>query len=96
MAKSTGESIIHAVGVRMRVVGDGSLITTLLGYDAINQSELFPLTLAEFNNQQPVVLANFRNQRIQIELKVEDIDEWFLCTRLVLFVKESATGYPQS
>lgn len=46
-------------------------------------------------NREPVVIANFREQRVQLELRTVNIDETFNIKRIILFAKPTATGYPQ-
>lgn len=56
---------------------------------------LAPLTLSATTDIEPVKLANFRNQRAQLDIRVENIDEYFRISKITVFVKESASGYPQ-
>jgi hypothetical protein len=46
-------------------------------------------------NREPTVIANFQEQRIQLELGTTEIDETFTISRIVVFVKPIAEGYPQ-
>ena len=51
--------------------------------------------MAASTNIEPVSLANFTDQRAQIEFKTTEINETFSISRMVIFVRPTATGYPQ-
>jgi hypothetical protein len=46
-------------------------------------------------NKEPVVLSNFTDQRVQLELKTTELNEVFNISKIVIFAKPVATGYPQ-
>lgn len=87
--------LLHAVATRMRVVGSGTLKQTLNSLDDAHQYEMPDLTMQASTNREPTTLANFTDQRIQLIGKVENIDEWFEINKIVIFVRPSASGYPQ-
>lgn len=91
--REVGE-ILHCVGVRYRVNGSGSLRTTLRSYDNVESSSLANVTMAASTNREPTILANFRQQAMQLELKTTAIDETFKISKIVVFVRPIATGYP--
>ena len=97
MAKNSGfhGQILHCVGVRFRVTGNGVLDLTLNSLDDVHTENLSGLTLAATTNREPVQLANFRDQRIQVYGRVTGFEEHFTISRIVVYVKETATGYPQ-
>jgi len=90
----TGE-ILHFHVVRARVTGVGILDLQLNSLDDVNQSVLPSMTLAASTNREPTVLANFRDQRGQLEFSVDTINEYFIISKFVIFIKPIATGYPQ-
>lgn len=97
--RSRGEYINHFNGIRLRVLGAGNLQLKLLsegdGIDsASEEQELVPLVMASATNIQPMRLANFRQQRMQIEIKTTAINEIFKITRLIVYSKAVATSYP--
>jgi hypothetical protein len=56
---SSGEHEHHIVGVRARVVGQGSMRYSLEDYSAVQTSNLVPLTLAAVTRFEPTVLVQF-------------------------------------
>lgn len=98
MAKAKSSSlgmIQHIAGVRYRVVGDGNLKTRLLSYSEVKVVELADTVLVEATDRMPLRLANFRSQATQIEFKTTLKDEIFTIGQIVVYIKPSATSYPQ-
>jgi hypothetical protein len=95
MAKGGAEYINHFNAVRMRVTGSGQLRTRFLSLDESVTQTLEPLDMSATTNIQPTVLANFKQQRAQIELKTTEKDEYFVVTRIIVFVKRLFTSFPQ-
>lgn len=92
-SKLIGE-VLHAVGVRLRVTGAGDLQLFLRSLDNVRNTQLVSHPMAATTNVEPTILANFTEQRIQLELKTTEIDETFMISRIVVFVKQVAEGYP--
>lgn len=90
----TGE-LLHFNAVRMRVVGEGTLRTTMRSLDDVNNATLPTITLASLTNREPTILANFRDQRAQVEVKMTGINEYFNISRIIVYHKQLASGYPQ-
>ncbi len=84
---STGENINHYTGVRMRVVGSGSLEMTLLSQDSIRNVVLSPFTMASVARTSPFRLTNFVEQRVQLRVETLLIDEIFRINRIILYSK---------
>lgn len=97
MAKSNKfiGNILHCNAVRLRATGSGNLQLTLWSLDDVNSDILPNITLSATTNKEPVSLANFREQRIYLEGKVTLINERFNISRIIIFVKPTASGYPQ-
>lgn len=91
---SSGEVITHFNGVRMRVVGSGSLLMSLHSLDDVNSQTLVPFTLAATTNREPFRLANFMEQRASLEFKTTQINEWFRITRVILYTKPTFVDFP--
>lgn len=87
--------ILHVGIVRIRVVGEGDLITTLYGYDSVLSEELAPLTLTPTDSREKTVLANFKSQKTMVKLETRLINENMKVNSIILFVKPIYTGYPQ-
>lgn len=97
MAKSSGfdGGLIHFGPVRLRVNGGGNLKLTLRSLDSIRNSDLPDIVMAGATNREPVSLANFTEQRAQLEIRTETSGDSFIISRIIIFVKPTATGYPQ-
>ncbi len=100
MAKSgsggfNGE-LIHLGAVRFRVLGEGILQIDSHSLDESSNTSALPnLGMLTATNREPVSLANFIDQRIQVEIGTEEIDEWFEISKIVMFIRQVGTGYPQ-
>lgn len=92
---SGGEGISHIVGVRYRVNGSGNLQTTLYSLDDVESQSLANIAMTSLTNREPTILANFIQQRTFLEMKTTDINATFKINRIILFVKDFATSYPQ-
>jgi hypothetical protein len=90
----TGE-ILHFNAVRMRVTGSGNLLTYLRSLDDVNNQQLPTIVMLPATNIEPTILALFIDQRGQYEVRTENIDEVFTISKITIFVKPIATGYPQ-
>jgi len=84
---SQGENINHYTGVRMRVVGSGSLEMTLRSQDNIRSISLVPFTMATTARTSPFRLVNFVEQRVQLRIETLLIDEEFRINRIILYAK---------
>lgn len=98
MAKKSfaGEEAINHYGlVRLRIVGSGNLKMTFYSLDSIKSTTLADLALASTNNIEPTKLANFTQQRAQLQIKLTILGETFTCSKIVIFTKPVAASYPQ-
>ena len=89
------EDLIHVGAIRLRVIGSGTLLTTLYSLDSVYSSNLANHTLAATTNIQPTLLANFIQQRISIRCSVDEMDHYFKMRRMVVYLKPVATSVPQ-
>lgn len=95
MAKQSGVgNILHAVAVRLRVTGAGTLQVFLRSLDDVNSSQLQDIEMESVSNKEPTALANFNEQGIQLELRTVEIDDTFLISKIIVFVKPVAESYP--
>lgn len=93
--RNTDEMIQHTVSVRYRVYGSGVLRTTLYSLQEVRSSTLPTITMSATTDRFPTVISNFLNQRTQIQFQVTGYDESFTISKIIAYVKPSATGYPQ-
>lgn len=88
------ESILHFGAVSIRVNGEGILRMTLIGLDETRTKTLNILTMATSPGKEPTVLSNFNSQRARLRLETTAIDEYMKVNRVVLWVKEVSTSFP--
>jgi len=96
VAKSSGlngESI-HFHAVRLRVNGGGNLDLTLRSLDSIRNSNLNSVVMTSKTNIEPTKLANFIEQRAQLEFGTDAIDEVFTISKIIIYIRPIATGLP--
>lgn len=86
--------ILHTTAVRLRATGAGNLQLFLRSLDDVNNVQLSNIPLSSTTNREPTVLANFNEQRVQLEIRTSAIDETFTISRIIIFVKPVAEGYP--
>jgi len=87
--------ILHFHAVRYRLTGKGNLKTTLRSLDNATSSDLADIPMSVATNREPLVLANFVDQRGQLEVKTTAFGETFTISKIIIFVKTIFTGYPQ-
>jgi hypothetical protein len=90
----TGE-ILHFNATRLRVTGAGVLRTKFSSLNDVNQLDSPNLTMLTVTNIEPTLLTNFRDQRGRYEGTTTDIDETFNISKMIVYIKPIATGYPQ-
>ncbi len=88
------ETLNHYTGTRIRVTGVGSLLMSLISQDGVNTQVLTPFTLASTNRLAPFRLANFIEQRVQLQLSTTAIDETFRVTKIIIYAKPVFTMVP--
>ncbi len=86
--------ILHIAAIRMRINGSGNLQIFLRSLDDIKVNKLKDLPMALFTNIEPTILSNFKDQRVQVEIRTANIDETFNVCKMVVFVKPVAESYP--
>ena len=95
MAKSRGDNIIHSTAVRMLVTGSGNLQTRLISLKDVRSQTLTDTVLETDTDREPTRLSNFKSQKIQIEIRLRVINEYFEFNKFNIFIKPVSTGYPQ-
>lgn len=88
------ENILHINAVRIRANGLSSLKLKLIGYDQNMGSELVPLPITPHPGKSYVRLANFMDQRAQLEIKTTEKDEVFKIQRIVIYAKPIYAEFP--
>jgi hypothetical protein len=86
--------IVHSVGVRYRVRGEGLLRTRMWNLDNVRMQHLNNINLDTPSSREKTIIANFQDQGIQIQFRTIHIDEIFNMSKLICFVKPVAESYP--
>ena len=96
MAKNnfSGE-LLHFNAVRLRVTGSGNLNSSLNSLDDVNVSDLEVIPMVALTNREPTILANYIDQMGCFRFGTTEIGETFVISKIVIFIKPFATGYPQ-
>lgn len=87
--------ITHFGAITLRVTGAGNLDLTLYSLDDVESASLTPLVLSAATNRMPTVLANFNQQRAQLKISTNEINEKFIIGEIIIYTKPVATSYPQ-
>ena len=94
MAKGFTGEILHCNAVREQLNGSGVMRSTLISKDDVETAVLPNITMSVVTAREPTILANFNQQMMYLEGKTININETFNCSRIVLFIRPVATGYP--
>lgn len=90
----TGEAIIHTAAITLRVDGSGNLNMTLYGINDVNSFVCKPLLMLDPDSIEPTRLCNFRSQRTMLDFEITEEDEYFEISKIILWMKMTATSYP--
>lgn len=80
----------------MRINGTGDLQMRLLSFQEVRSQTLVPFTMQTTTRVEPLRLANFNEQRVMLEGKTTEIDEYFKINRIILLGKPLWADYPAS
>jgi len=95
--KSTVNSafINHLGLVRGMFSGEGNLLVTAFSFNQKEFKISAPIILEEAPDKLAETLSNFKKQLIQVEFAVDEIDEWFRVSSVIVFIKPVETSYPR-
>ena len=94
---TTDEQLINHFGaVRLRVKGSAKLQMTLFSFDEVQSNVLVPITLSSTTNIEPNRLSNFTQQRAKLMISINNIDETFQISKIIVFVKPVAKSWPET
>lgn len=96
MAKTqfTGE-LLHCGAVRYQLNGSGTYKSNLVTTQDEITTPLIDVTMSATTSRQPVTLANFQSQKFYLYGKTVKIREVISISRIIIYVRPVATGYPQ-
>lgn len=90
--------INHYVAVTIFALGSGllrpRLFTLGLNNAEVTSTPLTNLTLGN-TDKSLTALANFKKEVAYLELKMNDINEYFVITDITVHIKQVAQSYPQ-
>lgn len=90
--------INHFGIIQLRVTGAGSLVGTLYSLpdasDTMRSEILEPLNMTTQTSREPVLLANFLEERAKLRMEVVTIDEKFTIKGITIFVKPTYATDP--
>lgn len=96
MAKNQFDGgILHFGSVRLRITGDGSLISSLVSLDDSVFYQMPEITMLAATAKEPLILGNFSQQRAYYEGHTELLGEDFNISKIVVFVRPIQSGYAQ-
>lgn len=96
MPRTTGiiGDIVHSVGVRYRVRGDGELRTRMWSLDQVRNQHLDRIDMVTPAAREKTIIANFQDQGLQIQFRTVHMDEFINISKIICFVKPVAESYP--
>ena len=95
--KSVGEEVINHYGaVRLRVTGSAILQMSLLSLDETQSNVLVPVALNSTTNIEPNRLSNFTQQRAKLMIQTTNLNEVFLISKIIIFIKPVAKSWPET
>lgn len=91
--------INHFHSIQLRITGTGNLKGTLYSLpdrdgNMVSQ-DLQALNMTTQNSKMPILLCNFKQERMKMKIYTTDIDEIFTIRKISIFVKPIYSGIPQ-
>lgn len=87
-------NVQHFAGARIRITGNGNLLTTFFSQDNASSQAARTIALSTAPGNEGLALVNFNAQRASIKCQVTQSDENFQLTRVVAFTKMLWTENP--
>lgn len=87
--------INHFGYMRLRVVGGGTLATTLYSEDGVNPTSGPSFSLSSTPGLEPDSLINYFNEKMSVKLGVTSIDDHYTVSRVDIWAKEMWLRRPQ-
>lgn len=94
-SKSTEGLINHFGSVRIRLNGTGNLKLNYYSLDDSISETLVTLSMSSAPGKEILQLSNFTTQRASLQIRTTEIDEVFKISKIVVYAKSVASGYPQ-
>ena len=90
---TTGE-LSHFAYSRFRVTGNGTLQLILRSQDPNVNFPMTAIPLQTVTNREPIVYSNFIDQKAQLHGFTTNLDDDFLISRIVVWIKPISFNYP--
>jgi hypothetical protein len=90
------DNIQHMAAVRVRYRGHGNLNLRVYSMGGVRTKILVPVAMQDVSRIAPTRIVNFTEQRIALELKTTNMDDYMRVNRITVFLKEVGTSYPGS
>lgn len=94
LAGDEAGNILHFGSLRVRVTGSGNLLMSIFSLDDVRTKVMQPFVLETTNHSMPVRIVNFNTQKARVKFSTQDLDDYFVITRIIIFVKKLFTMYP--
>lgn len=92
---TSGDCQTHINPVRIRTKGAGNLRVTLFDLGEIDNSELADGALSTTTGRSINLLSNFDGEKILLDIRTTELEEWFEISNIWAYVKLTAISYPQ-
>ena len=94
--KQQSEEVINHYGaVRLRVRGSAQLQLAILSLDEVNADILAPIPINTLTDVEPNRLANLTEQRAKLQIAVTNINETFIISKIIIFIRPVAKSWPE-
>lgn len=88
------DNIIHVGAIKLRLVGSGNLVPTLIALDAATKKVLVSIPMSTININEPVRLCNFVSQKAVLRLETNMLNENFTINKIMIFIKPIYSSVP--
>lgn len=96
MAKRSDSDTINHLGIiRTLVKGVGDLKFTAYSYSFSRSKTIPTITMQSAGDRLPTPLANFQAQKMCLEFRTTEIDEYFTISRITPFIRPVEMEYPR-
>ena len=90
--------INHFHVIQLRITGTGTLKSTLYSLPdragVMRSEDLENLNMTTQTSREPVLLANFMEERAKLKIYTTEIDEIFTIRKITVFIKPTYTSDP--
>lgn len=92
---SLANGVTHYGAIRYRIIGSGTLQTTLYSLQDVESQTLANITMSNPNDRMPTILANFNKEQAFLKGETNEMNDYFRINRIIIYTKPIWSGYPQ-